>query len=59
MVVDENLLESGAHESIRGYVETHKKVVFASNPLYELIFSLPNLNLANDPVNLQVESWLL
>jgi len=46
IIVDESTLELGAHESIRRYVSQHKKVLYASNPLYEIVFSLPNLSAA-------------
>lgn len=50
--MDDNILELGAHESIRHHVNQHKKVLFASNPLYEIVFTLPNL--MSTQINLNV-----
>jgi len=49
IIVDDSTLELGAHESIRRHVSQYKKVLYASNPLYEIVFSLPNLTAASQP----------
>lgn len=57
MPVDEDTLETGVYESIRTFVSQHKKVIYTSNPLYEMIFTLPNLLRAQ--MNIQVKTLII
>jgi hypothetical protein len=42
-IVDKEVLETGAYRSIAPFIDKYEKILYTSNLLYEVLFTLPNL----------------